>query len=84
MKIARRLEIAHWAAEISLATLFGHERESLKLLLGQSLKPAALNGTVRLGYDTWMAINPEDTILRDDLVLSSAQYNDLKQDLNYG
>jgi len=31
-----------------------------------------------------MAINPEDTILRDDLVLSSAQYNDLKQDLNYG
>ena len=50
----------------------------------ETIKPAALNGTVRLGYDTWMAINPEDTILRDDLVLSSAQYNDLKQDLNYG
>jgi len=50
----------------------------------ETISSAALNGNVRLGYDAWMASDPDDTEPRDDLVLTNTQYNDYQQDLNYG
>jgi len=50
----------------------------------ETIESTALNGNARLGYDAWMAASSDETMARDDLVLTNTQYNAIQQDFRYG